>query len=542
MMDLIRIIPRISAALACFHRVQTYLLSKSREDYRVPLNMSVTGEMTKASENYERSGDIELRDLAGHSVTATEAPLLVISEASFGWADTIRPVLQDISISIGQSQTTFIIGNVGCGKSTLMRAMLGEIQPLSGRVYSGLGKVAYVGQDPWIQNLTIRENILGVSNHDHEWYATVIQACGLEQDIHELLYGDATKAGSSGVSLSGGQKQRLALARAVYSRAEVVFLDDVFSGQDARTESHIYQSLFGERGLFQAMGTTVVCITGTGKQVAHRTSGIDGCTNTSSVHGLVHADRIIALGEDGRVLHQGSFDQLKSDTDYLHGLQLKKRPCGNAGDQAAPSTKDTSIGLPRAPDNDAAPSSMVVGELATYAYYFGSIPGWYTFLFVSAMVVCACSNKMTELLLSFWTAHAEADSDTNGFYLGLYAMLSGLALLAVTAGSYFYLIILVPLTSEVLHARLLRTVVSAPLSFFSKTDIGVTTNRFSQDMSIIDVELPFTLVDLVINLSVLVVGAVLMCVFSGFFAAVVPPVIFFCWRESSVPLYRHHFA
>lgn len=145
----------------------------------------------------------------------------------------------------------------------MMKAMLGETQLLKGHIHSGIRNVAYVAQDPWIQNLTIRENILGTSNYDQDWYSMVVYACGLEQDILELPNKDATKAGSAGVSLSGGQKQRLALARAVYSREEVVFLDDVFSGQDAATESHIHRTLFAERGLFREMGTTVVCITST---------------------------------------------------------------------------------------------------------------------------------------------------------------------------------------------------------------------------------------------------------------------------------------
>jgi ABC-type multidrug transport system fused ATPase/permease subunit len=146
-----------------------------------------------------------------------------------------------------------------------MKAMLGEIKPSKGFVYTGTRKIAYVSQHPWIQNLTIRQNILGVSSYDEAWYNQVVYACGLEQDIAELPNKDATKAGSGGVSLSGGQKQRLALARAVYSRSDVIFLDDAFAGQDAATEEHIHQCLFAGNGLLRERGTTVVCITNTSK-------------------------------------------------------------------------------------------------------------------------------------------------------------------------------------------------------------------------------------------------------------------------------------
>jgi ATP-binding cassette subfamily C (CFTR/MRP) protein 1 len=216
-----------------------------------------------------------------------------------------------------------------------------------------------------------------------------------------------------------------------------------------------------------------------------------------------------------------------------------QKPPRNKGDEPEPAAiKHTTMSQPRAPDSEAEPPGRVLGELATYGYYFGSVPTWHTLLFVTVIILYGASYKMTELLLSFWTGHDKADQATNNFYLGLYAMLSGLALLTITTGVYFFIIVMMPLSSEVLHARLLRTVINAPLSFFSKTDVGVTTNRFSQDMSVIDTELPVTLVDLLLNLSVLLMGVVLMCVFSGYFAAVVPPVIFFCWRE--LPLHCTH--
>jgi ABC-type bacteriocin/lantibiotic exporter with double-glycine peptidase domain len=140
---------------------------------------------------------------------------------------------------------------------------------------------------------------------------------------------------------------------------------------------------------------------------------------------------------------------------------------------------------------------------------------------------------MTELLLSYWTRHTTiVEQSTNNFYLGLYGMLSGIAILGIIGGAYFFLINMVPLSSEVLHARLLKTVMEAPLSFFSKTDVGVTTNRFSQDMSVVDTELPFALIDFCLNLMVTLMAAILMCVFSGYFAATLPAVIFFCWRKS----------
>lgn len=246
MVTVIRTIPMVSTALACFDRIRNFLLSESCSDHRVPLNQGDTVPTELQEPNEEQS-------------LHSEAPLMAISNASFGWMSGEPPILSNISCTIRKSRYTFIIGNVGSGKSTLMNSMLGEIKPSKGFVHTAARKIAFV------QNLTIRQNILGVSTYDEGWYNKVVHACALEQDLADLPDKDATKAGSGSVSLSGGQKQRIALARAVYSREGVVFLDDVFAGQDAATEEQIHQNPFAENGLFREMGTTVVCITNTSK-------------------------------------------------------------------------------------------------------------------------------------------------------------------------------------------------------------------------------------------------------------------------------------
>lgn len=258
----------------------------------------------------------------------------------------------------------------------------------------------------------------------------------------------------------------------------------------------------------------------------------------SPVHRLVNADLVIALDEKGHILHQGSFQQLQSDTNYLQGVDVQQNGSVDVQDKAEPSTYNHATAPQlRAPDSKAESLDRVLGELATYGYYFGSVPVWHILLFAALVILYAGGYKMTELLLSFWTANATAGQTTNNFYLGLYGMLSGLAVLGISGAAYFFLIAMVPLSSEVLHARLLQSVMDAPLAFFSRTDVGVTTNRFSQDMSVVDTELPFALVDFAINFAVLLMGAILMCVFSGYFAATMPPVILFCWRElTHIPL------
>jgi ABC-type multidrug transport system fused ATPase/permease subunit len=487
-----RTIPYVSAALACFSRIQAYLLSESCTDYRLPMN--------QAGHTYEKGDN-----------------LLAISSASFGWVPGKPNILNDITLNIRKSCFTFVVGPVGSGKSTLIRAILGEVPLRSGSIHADLGNVAFVGQEPWIQNLTIRQNIIGSASYDSKWYNTVVRACGLEQDIAHFPKGDATKAGSAGFLLSGGQRQRLALARAVYTREKTVILDDVFAGQDAATEEHVFQNLFAETGLFRQMGITVVCA-------------------TNAIHRLAYADHVVALEVSGHIVHQGSFAQLQSETDYLHGLAVEQNSDPDAVKALIQHRPETVANGPSEQDaeqnSDDGSPGRVLGELATYAYYFGSVPVWHTILLAALVILYAAGHRMTGLVLSFWTQTAEESGQaTNNYYLGLFAILTGFAVVGITGTAYFFLVVMVPLSSGVLHARLLHAVMDAPLAFFSRTDVGVLTNRFSQDMSVIDTELAFALVDFCINLCLIIMSVILMCVFSGYFAVALVPFVAFCWCE-----------
>ncbi|KAL2851083.1 P-loop containing nucleoside triphosphate hydrolase protein [Aspergillus pseudoustus] len=495
-----RTIPFVSAGLACFSRIQAYLLAESCTDYRLPLSQPGQNNPSKDDEK-------------GDTVVA-------ISRASFGWVPGKPDILNDITLNIRKSCFTFVVGPVGSGKSTLIRALLGEVPLRSGSIHADIGNIAFVGQEPWIQNLTIRQNIVGSTSYDAEWYDKVVYACGLKQDIGELAHGDATRAGSAGFALSGGQKQRLALARAVYSRGKTVLLDDVFAGQDAATEEHVFQNLLAETGLFRQTGITVVCV-------------------TNAIHRLAYADLVVALDIGGRVVHQGSFAHLQSDTDYLHGLAVQQNGAIDDTQEAAePSVqhryervskgRSEQEGDPNSDDSGS--PGRVLGEFATYAYYFGSVPAWHIVLLAAFVVLFAGGNRMTALVLSFWTDTAEESGQaTNDYYLGFFGMLTGFAVLGITGTAYFFLVVMVPLSSGVLHARLLQSVMNAPVAFFARTDVGVITNRFSQDMSVVDTELAFALVDFCINFSLLLMSVILMCVFSGYFAAALVPFVAFCW-------------
>jgi ABC-type multidrug transport system fused ATPase/permease subunit len=155
-------------------------------------------------------------------------------------------ILDDLSITFCEHELNVIAGPTGSGKTSLLLSLIGETILESGTA-TWPGDVAYVPQTAWLENDTVRHNVLFYSAFDRKRYDTVVAACGLLPDLKHFPEGDLTVVGERGTSLSGGQKQRVSLARAIYSHASLLLLDDIFSALDAHTTtlaslSHIYQS------------------------------------------------------------------------------------------------------------------------------------------------------------------------------------------------------------------------------------------------------------------------------------------------------------
>lgn len=134
--------------------------------------------------------------------------VITIEDAAFSVGDDVE-VLHDISMTVYQGSLCMIVGRVGSGKSSLLKAIMGELTMNKGHVVANTTYAAYCDQTPWLQNTTIRENIVGKSPLNEKWLSTVIRACALDQDISAFPLGDMTIAGTGGVALSGGQNQRV---------------------------------------------------------------------------------------------------------------------------------------------------------------------------------------------------------------------------------------------------------------------------------------------------------------------------------------------
>lgn len=177
MNTLMQAIPHMNSAMACLHRIQSFLISDARKDHRLHL-----GNQSSQSNRYPSYG-FELEDLAAPEGSKDTKALMIVRDANFSWTSDSSPEVSDVTFTVSQGQFIFIIGPVGSGKSTLLKGLLGETPSSQGFVYTKYNTAAFVDQTPWIQNGTIQQNILGLSSFNEEWYRKVVYVCALEHDI-----------------------------------------------------------------------------------------------------------------------------------------------------------------------------------------------------------------------------------------------------------------------------------------------------------------------------------------------------------------------
>ncbi|KIR41771.1 hypothetical protein I307_00561 [Cryptococcus deuterogattii 99/473] len=194
--------------------------------------------------------------------------------------------LRDINLSIAKGSLTAIVGAIGSGKSSLLQGLMGEMRRTTGSVTFS-GSTSLCAQTPWIQNATVRENILFGQPWDEERYWAAIRDSSLEADLELLEDGDGTEIGEKGINLSGGQKQRVNIARAVYYNADIIALDDPLSALDAGV---------GKAVFFNA--------------IINALSGKTRVLVTHALHLLPYVDNIIMM-EDGKISEVGTYQGLK---------------------------------------------------------------------------------------------------------------------------------------------------------------------------------------------------------------------------------------
>ncbi|TXG68646.1 hypothetical protein EZV62_003581 [Acer yangbiense] len=420
-----------------------------------------------------------------------------IQEGNFSWDPELTiPTLREVNLEVKWGQKIAVCGSVGAGKSSLLYAILGEIQKISGTV-NIYGSIAYVSQNSWIQSGTIRENILYGKPMDKAIYDKAVKACVLDKDINSFEHGDLTEIGQRGLNMSGGQKQRIQLARAVYNDADIYLLDDPFSAVDAHTAATLFNDC-----VMTALGTKTVILV------------------THQVEFLSEVDKIMVL-EGGKVTQSGSYQELllagtafeqivNAHRDAVTELGSSK----NEGQEEAQKLKmKDQIVRPAEPSRTYLVKENSEGEISAKGLPgiqlteeeekgTGDV-GWKPFLdyllvskgtLVLCFVILAqCGFVSLQAASTYWLAYAiQIPKVTSGLLIGVYTGVSTLCAVFVYFRS-FYAAQLGLKASKAFFSGFMNSIFKAPMLFFDSTPVGRILTRASSDLSVLDFDIPFSI-------------------------------------------------
>ncbi|CBZ29182.1 p-glycoprotein e [Leishmania mexicana MHOM/GT/2001/U1103] len=405
-----------------------------------------------------------------------------------------KTLVTDVDLRVPRGRLTVVLGPTGSGKSTLLDALIGALAVTRGRVACSRS-VAYVPQQPWIMNATLRDNVVFFGAPDAAAFERAVRSTQLASDLALLADGAGTEIGERGINLSGGQKARVGLARAVYADRDVYVLDDPLSALDAQV---------GERVMRE-------CVCGA---LASKTRVLA----THQVGAAAYADYVVVLTADGRVAFQGSSEAYCKD--HLarqvseRGAAASEGTAGAAEDEppvasitAEKRLSDLMREEPPAADTTLTDVSEAEGhasedkgKLLTEEERFRGAVGWDVYVrYMKAcggVSVCASIVALylatevvmmsTSIWLALWSTKWLPLSATQ--YSFIYVGLSFASALT-TPLRYWLSMSVMRRASRKVHQDLLRSVACATLQFFDTTPLGRIVNRFTNDMGNIDSDL-----------------------------------------------------
>ncbi|XP_035519606.1 canalicular multispecific organic anion transporter 1 isoform X2 [Morone saxatilis] len=499
-------------------------------------------------------------DIVRHDTSFNTA--VSISDGSFAWEKEADPLLKNVSLDIKPGRLVAVVGAVGSGKSSLMSALLGEMHSTKGFI-NIQGSLAFVPQQAWIQNATVRDNILFGSPHKERRFQEVIQACALAPDLKLLPGGDLTEIGEKGINLSGGQKQRVSLARAAYSQADIYLLDDPLSAVDSHVGKHLFEKVIGPNGILKNKTRILV---------------------THGVSFLPYVDEIVVL-VDGVVSEVGSYNSLRASkgafSEFLdtyakeqsNQADLQSDRCQDTADvELIPEREDTQPDSPledtvsvtlkrensirrsqrmgsvrlrknssikKSEDADESKQGQKLIEKETmetgqvkfslYLQYLRAMGWGYTVMVFVVYFIQNIAFIGQNLWLSDWTNDAvdyynmtypNWKRDTRvgvfgalGVAQGLFVFLGTLLLANASVNA-----------SRILHSRLLDNILRVPMVFFDTTPIGRVVNRFAKDIFTVDEAIPQSFRSWLLCLLGVLGTLFVICLATPFFTIIIIPL------------------
>ncbi|KAG6333895.1 hypothetical protein ID866_5197 [Astraeus odoratus] len=455
-------------------------------------------------------------------------------------------VLLDLALSFPEGELSLVCGKLGSGKTLLLLALLGEADVLAGQVicprsppdalaqfakqvvlpedWIVKGVCAYVPQTAWLRNASIKENILFSLPYDEERYQKTLEACALVSDLLILEDGDESEIGERGVNLSGGQKARVSLARAVYSRASVLLLDDVLSAVDAHTAHHLYhECLKGDL----MRGRTVILVS---HHVQLCMSGASYIVALDNGRVIFQGDREAFQASDvvGILVHSGGDSEEKgkdkdkvdqdkeamvpdASTSTIPAITVEEVANAELGDatgattpaetEAISETSSTAFAQEDAAKSDKpkerkVPRKLIEEEKRAVGHirreiwetYIRALGGWqYWSIFVLALILGALSPVLENWWLKTWSGADPIEAEAKGpvYYISIYAAVTIFGLFLNVFR--FYVLYTGSITaSTVLYKRLLEGVLFANIRFHDTVSRGRLLNRFGKDFEGID--------------------------------------------------------
>ncbi|XP_060582748.1 ATP-binding cassette sub-family C member 9-like [Ruditapes philippinarum] len=504
-----------------------------------------------------------------------------VSGGAFSWdLETKELALKNIDLQIPSGKLIMVVGTVGSGKSSLLSALLGEMLTVTGKVqWCRNASIAYVSQKPWLLNKTLKENILFGNSYSWKRFQKVIEACALQPDIDSLPAGDATEIGEKGINLSGGQKQRISIARALYSTADIIIMDDPLSALDAHVGRHVFDDVVMKK--LMRRKKTVILVTHQLQYLNYAHSVLvmkDGeiacqgkLTEVKKTHpdlyeswrkALKDAKAAESVRKDSETL-DGTIDHLPvrqfSEISQKSQVSIEEDPVKESNGKLSTVSEPVSIESPsgnesgevKDEDDDydkehGDESKPEVGKLikkehrevgsVSIRVYFSHIRAC-GIPFALFSVLTLLTNQTLLVSTNIWVSHwaskstefvkSEPHNSTQTFdnweYIPTYIILSICAVLATLISGFAFQLTGIR-GAKNLHVGLLNTVLHVPMRFFDTNPSGRIINRFSSDVGQIDQKIPATYESL-LRCAFASLGAIIVnCIGTPYFLLAALPV------------------